>query len=142
LFYGPNGKVKSGGENAVNYSNKVYDKLFGQMKNRSNDLKRKELIDKMVELLRYDAPWAWGISSESLILSQRWVSPNKPNSMSRNTLKYMAIDVSLRNKLRSTWNTPIIWPLVLFILLIALLLLPFIFAYRKKALSPVRRTKL
>ena len=142
LFYGPNGKVKFGGENAVNYSNKVYDKLFVQMKNRANDLKRTELIDKMVELLRHDAPWAWGISSESLILSQRWVSPNKPNSMSRNTLKYMAIDVSLRNKLRSSWNTPVLWPLVLFILLIALLLLPFIFAYRKKARSPVRRTKL
>ena len=112
------------------------------MKNRSNDLKRAELIDKMVEILRHDAPWAWGISSESLILSQQWVDPNKPNSMSRNTLKYMAIDVKLRNKLRTDWNSPVLWPIVFFIIFITLLFLPFIFAYRKKARTPVRRTKL
>ncbi len=142
LFYGPNSKAKFGGENTVNYSNAEYDKLFDVMKNRSNDLKRAELIDKMVEILRHDAPWAWGISSESLILSQQWVDPNKPNSMSRNTLKYMAIDVKLRNKLRTDWNSPVLWPIVFFIIFITLLFLPFIFAYRKKARTPVRRTKL
>lgn len=132
LLYGPNGKAKHGGENAANYHNPAYDRLFDLMKNRNNDEGRQQLIDKMVAMLRDDAPWLWGINSQSFILSQQWVAPVKTNSISQNTLKYMAIDVPLRNDLRNAWNTPVLWPVALFILLLTILLLPFLFAYHKK----------
>lgn len=132
LLYGANGKVTHGGENATNYHNPDYDALFDLMKNRSNDATRQQLIDKMVELLRRDAPWAWGIHSESLILSQQWVAPIKINTISVGTLKYMAVDVPMRNALRSAWNQPVLWPIGMLIILIFLLLLPFLLAYRKK----------
>lgn len=132
LLYGGNGKVAHGGENAANYNNPNYDRLFNLMKNRSNDETRQALIDQMVEIVRHDAPWAWGIYSESLVLSQQWVSPVKANTISQNTLKYMAIDVPLRNKLRVLWNKPVFWPIGVVLLLMFLLLLPFVFAYRKK----------
>lgn len=139
LLYGPNGKVKYGGENAANYHNKTYDDLFNLMKNRPNDSERLKLIDQMVEILRYDAPWVWGIHNESLTLSQQWISPVKTSSILVNTLKYAAIDVALRNSLRNQWNQPILWPIVVFILLMTLLLLPFVRAYHKKQQAPAPR---
>ena len=132
LFYGSNGKVAHGGENAANYQNPEYDKLFDLMKNRVNDDKRQQLIDQMVDLLRNDAPWVWGIHSESFVLSQQWLAPVKVSTMGMNTLKYVAIDVPQRDALRHAWNKPVLWPIVVFTLLMVLLLLPFIWAYRKK----------
>nr|WP_242602135.1 ABC transporter substrate-binding protein [Legionella nagasakiensis] len=132
LLYGPNGKVRYGGENASNYQNATYDRLFNVMKNHDNDEKRQQLIDQMVSIVRKDAPWVWGINSESLVLTQQWVSPLKPNTISSNTLKYMAIDVPLRNALRAAWNKPVLWPIGLLLGLCLLFLLPFAVAYRRK----------
>lgn len=131
LLYGGNGMVAHGGENSSNYHNPTYDELFNLMKERANDEERQQLLDKMVEILRHDAPWVWGIHNESLTLSQQWLAPIKTSTMSINTLKYVAVDVARRNSLRNAWNQPILWPIVLFILLMALLLLPFVLAYRK-----------
>ena len=142
LLYGPNGKVEFGGENAANYHSIEYDKLFDLMKNRGNDATRQQLIDQMVEMLRHDAPWAWGIHSESLILSQQWVSPIKVSTISPSTLKYMAIDIEKRNALRNAWNQPVLWPIGVLIMLICLLLLPFVLAYRKKQERRARRASL
>jgi oligopeptide transport system substrate-binding protein len=132
LLYGANGQVRHGGENAANYANKTYDRLFNLMKNRNNDAKRMQLIDKMVAIVRHDAPWVWGVHSETLVLSQQWVSPTKPNAMAGNTLKYVGIDAKKRAALRSAWNAPIFWPIALFFLLCLLLLLPFVWSYYKK----------
>ena len=132
LFYGPHGEVKFGGENTSNYLNKRYDRLFDLMKNRSNDAVREQLIRKMVALLRHDAPWIWGYHSETLTLSQQWVSPVKPSTMSYNTLKYEAIDVSKRASLRQLWNRAVLWPIVIIFCLLLLTLLPFLLSYRKK----------
>jgi ABC-type transport system substrate-binding protein len=138
LLYGPNGKVNYGGENAVNYKNETYDQLFNLMKKRPDDAERQALIDRMIDILRYDAPWVWGIHNESLILSQQWIDPVKKSNLSNNTLKYVAIDVKKRNELRHIWNKPILWPIGLFIVLLVLLISPFLRAYHKKqqALAP------
>ncbi|MBA3535460.1 MAG: ABC transporter substrate-binding protein [Tatlockia sp.] len=141
MFYSKNGKVRFGGENAANYSNEHYDKLFEEMKNRSNDAERQKIIDEMVELLRHDAPWIWGVNSETLDLNQQWVSAIKPNTISNDTLKYVAIDVPQRNKLRNQWNSPILWPIGLLLLFIVLSLMPLFFAYRKKERKIAARLK-
>ncbi len=141
MLYSPNGKVKQGGENAANYSNRHYDRLFELMKNHPNDQQRQLLIDKMIEIVRHDAPWVWGINSETLILSQQWVSTVKPSTFSRNTLKYLAIDVDLRNELRDRWNQPVFWPLGLLLLLFVIALLPLFIAYRRKEKQSALRIK-
>lgn len=141
MLYGANGRVKHGGENASNYANSRYDRLFDLMKNRNNDAERQRLIDEMVEILRHDAPWVWGINSESLVLLQQWVSPIKHNTISLNTLKYIAIDVDKRNTLRQIWNKPILWPIGLLFLFIVLSLLPLMFAYRRKEKQRAPRIK-
>lgn len=142
ILYGPNGKVLHGGENASNYNNPHFNQLFDQMKNRPNDSTRQQMIDEMIAILRYDSPWIWGVHSELFALSQSWVSPLKPNSISTDTLKYTAIDVSLRNERRAQWNKPVIWPLGLFVLIIFLVLLPFVFAYRKQQKASATRANL
>lgn len=139
MLYGANGKVKYGGENASNYNNPAYDRLFDLMKNRSNDEERQRLIDEMVEIVRHDAPWSWGINTETLVLSQQWLSPVKTSAFSLNTLKYLAVDVSERSKLRKIWNQPVLWPLGLLLLVLLLLIMPLVFAYFNKEKQMVKR---
>lgn len=142
LLYGPNGKVQHGGENASNYNNKEFNRLFNLMKNRNNDANRQVLIDNMVAIVRHDAPWVWGVNTQSFILSQQWVSPIKTNIISLNTLKYMAIDVGLRHRLQQQWNQPILWPIALLLLGLIFLLLPFFWTYYKKQQCSARRSPL
>jgi oligopeptide transport system substrate-binding protein len=132
MFYSKNGKVKHNGENASNYVNAHYDRLFDEMKNRDNDEKRLNLIAKMVEILRHDAPWAWGINTETLQLRQQWVSKNKPNTINLGSLKYMAIDVKTRNELRALWNKPVLWPIGVILLAFVLSLSSLYWAYQRK----------
>lgn len=141
LLYGPNAKVAYGGENAANYTNPRYDSLFNQMKNLDNGSQRQQLIDEMVEIVRHDAPWVWGINTETFILTQPWLSLTKPNTISASQLKFMAINVDERERLREAWNKPILWPIGLILLVIALFVLPLILAYYAKEKSKASRLR-
>lgn len=110
LLYGPNGKVKHGGENAANYENPEFDKLFEQMKNMDNGPARQRIIDRMVAILHRDAPWVWGLHPKDFILHQAWLYNAKPSQMANNTLKYLRIDPLLRERKRRQWNQPVLWP--------------------------------
>jgi len=60
LLYGPNKKVGLNGENASNYDNPEFNRLFDQMKDMDNGPARQKLINAMLEIVRRDSPWAWG----------------------------------------------------------------------------------
>lgn len=139
LLYGPNGKVKHKGENAANYNNPRFDALFGQMKNMANTPERLAIIQQMVAIVRHDAPWVWGIYPKTFVLSQQWKLPQKPNAMAHNILKYVDIDTSKRSQKQQRWNQAVLWPIGLVILLIVILILPIILAYRNKERSRVNR---
>lgn len=141
VLCGANGKVKHGGENQVNYDNPRYDALFNLMKNRANDAERQRLIDEMVNLLRYDAPWIFGMHSQLFTLSQRWVAPLKASAISPGTYKYLAIDVPKRQQWRHVWNQPILWPLWLLFGILLLCILPYCWAYHRKQQEQARRAK-
>ena len=137
LLYGANSKVDNNGENAANYKNEEFDQLFNQMKNMTNRQQRQKLIDQMVEIVRYDAPWLWGYHPVGFSLHHSWYRNAKPNLMANNTLKYIRIQPLLRKEMRARWNHPVWWPVgVLFILMIAAMI-PAIIAYRKRERSPV-----
>lgn len=139
LLYGPNSKVKQGGENAANYENSDYDALFVKMKNMENSPERQKIIDQMVTIARKDAPWMWGFNPKTFMLSHQWVSPTKPSIFGNNTLKYLQVDPALRQRLQQSWNQPIFWPLWLLLVILFVLLLPVILRYRKKQHSPPKR---
>ena len=111
LLYGPNGKAEHQGENASNYANPEFDRLFREMRGLPNGAARQAVIDRMVGMVREDAPWLWGYSDQSFSLQHQWLGNGKPNTMARNTLKYRSLDVALRKELRESWNQPQRWPL-------------------------------
>lgn len=124
LLYGPNSKVESGGENAANYANPEFDHLFERMRNIPNGPERQAVIDRMLEIVRTDAPWAWGFNPRAYSLHHAWYANAKPHLMANNTLKYKRINPALRVELIHAWNRPLLWPLLLLLLPPLLLLVP------------------
>ncbi len=132
LLYGPNAKVGQNGANSANYVNAEFDRLFQRMKNLANGPERIAIIDQMVERVRRDAPWVWGMNPKQYSLYHAWYHNVKPNFMANNTLKYRRIDPELRARLRAEWNQPIVWPLTLIAVLLVLILVPAALMYRRK----------
>lgn len=135
LLYGPHAKVDSGGENAANYQNAEFDALFDRMKNMPNSGERQEIIDRMIEILRRDAPWVWGFYPVDFVLHHRWYANAKPNLMANNTLKYKRIDGPLRAELQRQWNEPVVWPVVAVGIVFVLSLIPAVVVFRRRESS-------
>ena len=131
LLHGAQSKVKTQGENASNYANPDYDRLFEQMKNMPNSAERQAIIDRMLEILRQDAPWLWGFHPKDYALYHAWYGNLKPNKIAYNTLKYQRIDSALREQKRREWNQPVWWPTVLGVLVLIAFALPAVFAWRR-----------
>lgn len=132
LLYGPNAKIDNNGENAANYKNAEYDELFNQMKSMPNNVERQEVINQMVEIVRRDSPWLWGMHPVGFSLHHGWYKNAKPNLMANNTLKYKRIDPVLRKEQRKDWNQPVWWPIALLFVIFILLLLPAIKSYKQR----------
>jgi ABC-type transport system substrate-binding protein len=138
LLYGKNSKVEHDGENAANYVNPEYDRLFEKMTNMDNGPERQAVIDRMVEILRHDAPWVFGFHPKEFVLYHQWYHNAKPNLMSNNTLKYRRIDPLLRDQKRHAWNQPVLWPLGLVVLVLVLVVVPAVIGYRRHEAERVR----
>jgi ABC-type transport system substrate-binding protein len=111
LLYGPNSKAGKGGENASNYSNPEFDRLFEQMRFLDDGPEKEKLVHKMVAIVQADAPWMFGYFPKSGGAYQAWVGNAKPTQMVRNTLQYYRIDPALRAQKIKEWNAPLWWPL-------------------------------
>jgi len=111
LLHGPQSRAQHEGENSANYSNPEYDRLFERMRSMENGPERQAIIDEMLEIVRRDAPWVWGLHPKEYSLFHAWVFNQKPNLMARNGLKYQRIDPLLRQEKRREWNAPVLWPI-------------------------------
>ncbi len=132
LLYGPQGKVKFSGENASNYANPEFDRLFDAMRAMENGPRRQAIIDKMLAILRHDAPWIWGFHPKDYTLRHAWLTNRKPSKVGHNTLKYQRVDAARREQLRAEWNRPLLWPLALVGLLLAAVALPAALGHRRR----------
>lgn len=141
LLYGPNGKVKSGGENAANYQNAQFDRLYEKMKQMPNNEERLMVIRQMLAIIQRDTPWVWGFFPKTFVLSHGWNHITKPNAIANNTLKYVKIDPKLRAEKRREWNQPIIWPFVILVLLFLIFVLVIFRYYRQMEYRPLLRRK-
>ncbi|MGZ8240417.1 MAG: ABC transporter substrate-binding protein [Methylobacter sp.] len=133
LLYGPNSKGKHGGENAGNYQNPEFDRLFEQMRNMDNSELRFQIIQQLQEIVRHDAPWIFGFHPKNFGLYHGWYNNLKPNLMANNRLKYTRINTAVRAEKRQQWNKPVFWPLGLAAILLVLMLMPAVNAYRRRA---------
>lgn len=140
LLYGPQRKVGNNGENAANYDNKEYNQLFEQMKDLEKGARRQKIIDRMLMILRQDAPWLWGYHPKDYGLYHSWYQNVKPNRISNNNLKYFKIDANFREKQRLAWNEPILWPMGLIFMLLIISFMPVINTfYRRERSTAIRR---
>lgn len=124
LLHGKEAKAVSQGENASNYINPEFDRLFERMKNMENTPERLAIIRRMLAILQNDAPWVFSFYPKSYTLSHAWLANRKPMEVGNNTLKYQRIDPVLRERRRAEWNRPVLWPLLAGILLVAALVVP------------------
>ena len=132
LLNGPQGGVKFGGENKANYSNPEYDRLFEIMKNMENGPERQGVIDRMVEVLRQDAPWVWSYHPKDYGLYHTWLYNVKPNQMARNGLKFYRLDAAEREARRAQWNRPVVWPALALLAILVLFTLPALGTWRAR----------
>jgi ABC-type transport system substrate-binding protein len=115
LFYGPNAKSVSDGENTSNYMNPEFDKLFAQLKTMDDGPAKQEIIDKMMELLRRDAPLNFGFYPYASAAIQHWVTNSKPAILIRDHGRYLKLDSAQRTTKLAEWNRPVWWPLMLIV---------------------------
>jgi oligopeptide transport system substrate-binding protein len=132
LLYGPNAKALQQGENAANYRDPEFDRLFERMKSMENTPERQALIDQMVAHVRRDVPWAGGWHPVQYSLYHAWYKNTKPNQMARNTLKYRRLDPPLRARLRAEWNRPVLWPVIVLTGLMVVGIVPAVLSYRRR----------
>jgi oligopeptide transport system substrate-binding protein len=132
LLHGAQARVRSQGENASNYANAEYDALFERMKNMPNSAERQKIIDRMVDIVRRDAPWIGGFHPVTYSLAHAWMGNGKPNNMARNNLKYVRVDLERRATLRREWNRPVLWPALLLLALLAAGVVPAYLGYRRR----------
>ncbi len=138
LLYGPNAKIKHAGENAANYENPEFDRLFEQMKNIKNGPERLQIIQQMTKILRHDAPWLWGFHPKAFSLFHSWYQNVKPNLMANNTLKYLRVDGDLRKAKRAEWNQPNYWPLIIIFLFLLISFIPAVIGFYRRERSTVK----
>jgi oligopeptide transport system substrate-binding protein len=132
LLYGPNKKVGVGGENAANYKNPEFDRLFEKMKDMDNGPERQAVIDEMVKIAREDAPWVYAFHPKSFGLRHGWVKNAKPNLMAHNLLKYRRVDPAARSAYQVRWNRLVLWPALVTLAVLAALVWPAVAAYRRR----------
>lgn len=113
LLYGPNGKAQHGGENAANYVNPEYDRLYRELQTMEDGPAKQKVIDEAVAILRKDAPWAWGYFPYSASAYQPWVFNGKPGVLVRDQARYLRLDPEMRARKWAEWNEPVWWPLLL-----------------------------
>jgi oligopeptide transport system substrate-binding protein len=135
LLHGPQSVAKVGGENKANYANPEFDRLFEQMKNMENGPERQRIIDRMVAVLRQDAPWVWGYHPKDYSLYHAWLANVKPNQMARNGLKFYRLDPAQREARRAEWNRPVVWPALLLLALLIVGTLPALRTWRARELA-------
>jgi ABC-type transport system substrate-binding protein len=136
------GKVKFDGENASNYSNPAYDKLYDRMKALPDGPERRALIDQMVQIVRQDAPWSFGIFPGSTGVYQQWLRNAKPSGVLNDRIRYLRVDGALRARKIAEWNQPRVWPLGVALLLFVLLLVPARRHYLRRENADARATRI
>jgi oligopeptide transport system substrate-binding protein len=132
LLYGPESKVKKGGENASNYESPEFDRLFERMKNMDNTPERLAIIRQITGLLQKDAPWIWGFHPKAYALGHAWLGNRKPNNIANNTLKYQRVDAATRQERRDEWNKPVRWPLFAMLAFLVAVVWPAYAMYRRR----------
>jgi ABC-type transport system substrate-binding protein len=142
LLYGPNSKALTGGngENAANYQNEEYDRLFDELKFLDDGPRKQAVIDRMVAIVQEDAPWAFGYNPYAGSVQHQWVGNSKPGPLANDRLAYIKVDPQLRAARIAEWNRPVWWPVAAIAIVLVLAVLPALRAWRRRERETAART--
>jgi len=132
LLHGPQSRAKTQGENASNYVNPEFDALFERMRNMPNSPERQQVIDRMTNIFRHDAPWIGGFHPKNFALFHSWLGNAKVNEISDNKLKYLKVEPAKREALRREWNRRVVWPLLILFAVLVVSVIPALKTYRRR----------
>jgi len=100
-----------------------------------------EAINELIKIVQEDAPWTFGYFPTSSAAFHQWVHNGKPTQVVRNHIQYLRLDPETRVKAIKEWNKPIYWPLLVFVLLSALVIIPAVALHRKRERMTARTTE-
>lgn len=132
LYYGPNAKIVSKGENRGNYRNEEFDRLFERMESMEDGPARAEVLARMVDLLRRDNPCTWGYNPLRYTLAHAWYGNGKLHAMGNNNLRFIRIDGPARAARQAAWNPPRRTPVLAALALLLVALIPAWRSYRRQ----------
>jgi oligopeptide transport system substrate-binding protein len=69
---------------------------------------------------------------EDYVLVHEWLEGVKPFGLSVSTTKYLSVRPEARQKLRTAWNEPILWPIAVLAALLLALVIPLIRTYQRE----------
>lgn len=138
LLSGPQSMARFDGNNAVNYQNDEYDRLYAELRTLDDGPRKQQLIDRMVAILQHDAPWAMGYFPYSSLAFQPWVHNGKPSSVIPDRIKYLRLDTALRSQRVAQWNQAVWWPLGLAGVALLVLLALARRAWRRREMATAR----
>ena len=135
-------KVKSDGENASNYSNPEFDKLYEDSRAMADGPERQAALDQMIAIVQQDAPWSYGIFPGSTGVYQQWLHNAKPSGVINDRIRYLRVDGLLRAQKIAEWNQPHAWPLALIALALVLLWWPARRIYMRREHATARTSRI
>ena len=112
LLYGPNSKSLHEGENTANYANPEFDGLYRKLQSLEDGPEKAAVMARLNDIVREDAPWAWGYWPFTGQAFQHWVYNGKPSIVIRDPVRYYRLDPARRVQLQDEWNRPVWWPLL------------------------------
>ncbi len=136
LLYGPN---KRPGPNHTNYNNAEYNKLFEKMRAMEDSPARRVLIEKMRAIAVEDCPMVYMEHGEDLALNYNWLKNAKIHSIANDVTKYRRVDGPTRADSQSKWNRPILWPILVFGVLLYLGSIPAANTIKQRRTRRLRR---
>lgn len=134
LLYGPNAKSSTGGsgENASNYQNDDYDRIYAKMRYLDEGPEKAAAIEELIRIVQKDAPWSFGYFPTSAAAFHQWVHNGKPTQIVRNHIQYLRLDPATRVERVKEWNKPIYWPLFILAALLGSLVVPAVILHRRR----------
>jgi oligopeptide transport system substrate-binding protein len=102
------------------------------MKTMESGAERSRIISEMLSLVEEERPWIELFHPEEYLLGHSWLKGVKPFGLSVSTTKYLSVEPEARQKMRSLWNHPILWPLGLALLVLGALVVPLVRTYQRE----------
>lgn len=99
------------GSNDTRYRNPKFDEVFERMSTMDNTPERMELVRQLNDILTEDCPWVLNSHPVYFALNQPWCPRVSSNPLLAGGLKYVSVNIALREQKQKEWNHTSLWPL-------------------------------